>query len=157
MNRYFLIVAAIALGTGSMMAIAAQQSSIAMSSQAPVLIAQNRGLAKQLQGKPVVVNIHASWCPKCKTVAPVLSKLQQQYGGKANFVSFDLSDRGSTRSAQNQAKQLGLNGFLQDNKSQTGLVAIVDPATGQVLQQFRGNGDLKDYQAALQQAIKQVR
>lgn len=161
MNRDFSIVAATVLGTAVLgagwVAISATQPSLAMLPQTPVLIAQNSGLARQLQGKPVVVNVHADWCPACKTVAPVLSKLQQQYRGKANFVSFDVTDRGSTQSAQNQAKQLGLNSFFQSNKSQTGLVAIVDPATGQVLQQFRGNGNLKDYQTALQQAIKQVR
>jgi thiol-disulfide isomerase/thioredoxin len=157
MNRYFSIVTVSVVGMSSLMAIAAQYPSIAMGPQSPVLIAQNHGLAKPLQGKPVVVNVHASWCPACKTVAPVLSKLQQQYGGKANFVSFDVSDRGSTKAAQDRANQLGLTNFLQSNKSQTGLVAIVDPASGQVLQQFRGNGNLKDYQSALNRAIKQVR
>jgi thiol-disulfide isomerase/thioredoxin len=161
MNRYFTIVTVTAISMAGLMATMAQYPSVAMSptiaSTAPRLIAQNKGLAKQLQGKPVVVNIHASWCPACKTVAPVLSKLQQQYSGKANFVSFDVSDRGSTKAAQSQAKQLGLHNFLQSNKSQTGLVAIVDPATGQVIQQFRGNGNLKDYQGALKQAMMQVR
>jgi thiol-disulfide isomerase/thioredoxin len=157
MNRYFSIVTVSVIGMNSLMAVAAQYPSLAMPSQSSVLIAQNGGLAKQLQGKPVVVAIHASWCPACKTVGPVLSKVQQQYSGKAHFVTFDVSDRGSTKSAQNQAKQLGLNSFLQSNKSQTGLVAIVNPATGEVIQQFRGNGNLKDYQMALQQAIKQVR
>jgi thiol-disulfide isomerase/thioredoxin len=27
-------------------------------------------LARQLQGKPVVVDIYASWCPACKNIAP---------------------------------------------------------------------------------------
>ncbi|MFM2430442.1 MAG: hypothetical protein RLZZ511_1655 [Cyanobacteriota bacterium] len=157
MNRYFSIVAVSAISLGSLMAIAAQHPSMAMSPKSSILVAQNRGLAKQLQGKPVVVNVHASWCSACKTVSPVLSKLQQEYGSKANFVAFDVSDRGSTKSAQNKAQQLGLSDFLQSNKSQTGLVAIVDPASGQVLQQFRGNGNIKDYQSALKQAIKQVR
>jgi thiol-disulfide isomerase/thioredoxin len=43
-------------------------------------------LAKQLQGKPVVVDIYASWCPGCKNIAPTLSQLRQQYIGKVNFV-----------------------------------------------------------------------
>jgi thiol-disulfide isomerase/thioredoxin len=138
MNRYLTIVAVTAISTAGIAAMMAQYPSVATSStiaapQTSVLIAQNSELARELQGKPVVVNIHASWCSACKTVAPVLSKLQQQYSGKANFVSFDVSDRGSTKAAQNKAKQLGLNDFLQSNKSQTGLVAIVDPASGQVL------------------------
>jgi thiol-disulfide isomerase/thioredoxin len=157
MNRYLSIVTATVLTMGGLMALTAPSPTKAMAPVRPVRIAQNQGLAKSLQGKPVVVNVHASWCSACKTVAPVLSQLQQQYGGKVNFVAFDVSDRGSSKSAQGQAKQLGLQRFLQANKAQTGLVAIVDPATGQVIQQFRGNGNLKDYQSALQQAIQQVR
>uniref|UniRef100_UPI0035932352 TlpA family protein disulfide reductase n=1 Tax=Chamaesiphon sp. TaxID=2814140 RepID=UPI0035932352 len=36
-------------------------------------------LAQQLQGKPVVVDIYASWCPACKNIAPTVSQLKQQY------------------------------------------------------------------------------
>jgi thiol-disulfide isomerase/thioredoxin len=157
MNQYFLTAAATTFAMAGLMTAIAQTPSTALQPSQTLIIAQSRGLAKQLQGKPVVVAVHASWCPKCKTVAPVLSQLQQQYSRKASFVSFDVSDRGSSRSSQIQAQQLGLSSFLQSNKSQTGLVAIVDPATGDILQQFRGNGNLKDYQNALQQAIKQVR
>jgi thiol-disulfide isomerase/thioredoxin len=125
---------------------------------APVMLAQARpALARELQGKPVVVDIYASWCPACQNIAPTLSKVKQQYAGKANFIVFDVSNRGSSRSAQAQAKQLGLESFFQSNKSQTSLVAIIDPKTGAVIQEFRGNGEFRDYQAALNQAIKQVK
>jgi thiol-disulfide isomerase/thioredoxin len=39
-------------------------------------------LAKQLHGKPVVVDIYASWCPACANIAPTVSKIKQQYGNK---------------------------------------------------------------------------
>jgi thiol-disulfide isomerase/thioredoxin len=114
-------------------------------------------LAAELQGKPVVVDVYASWCGACKSIAPTLSQVQKQYDGKVNFVVFDVSNRSSTGAAQARAKQLGLNRFLQAHESQTGLVAIINPATGQVIQQFRGNANLKDYQTALNQAIQQVK
>jgi thiol-disulfide isomerase/thioredoxin len=114
-------------------------------------------LAQDLQGKPVVVNIHASWCPSCKRVEPALSKLKQQYSGKANFVQFDVSDRSSSQSAMNRANQIGLGKFFQANKAQTSLVAIVNPKTGAVIQEFRGNGNFQDYQTALNRAIDQVK
>jgi thiol-disulfide isomerase/thioredoxin len=134
------------------------QSTQSLAQAAPVLLAQARpALARELQGKPVVVDIYASWCPACQNIAPTLSKVKQQYGGKAHFVMFDVSNRSSSRSAQAQAKQLGLESFFQSNKSQTSLVAIIDPKTGAVLQEFRGNGEFRDYQSALNQAIKQVK
>jgi thiol-disulfide isomerase/thioredoxin len=34
-------------------------------------------LASELQGKPVVVDIYASWCAACKNIAPTLSQLKQ--------------------------------------------------------------------------------
>jgi len=118
--------------------------------------ASKSALAPELQGKPVVVDIYASWCPACKSIAPTLSKLKQQYSGKVNFVVFDVSDRGSTASAQNRAKQLGLNNYFQAKKSQTALVAIINPANGEVIQEFRGNANVKDYQMALDKALQSV-
>jgi thiol-disulfide isomerase/thioredoxin len=113
-------------------------------------------LAAELQGKPVLVDIYASWCPACKSIAPTLAEVQKKYDGKVNFVVLNVSDRGTTKSAQTRAKQLGLGKFFQANKAQTGLVAIINPATGEVIQEFRGNDNLKDYQTSLDQAIKQV-
>jgi thiol-disulfide isomerase/thioredoxin len=114
-------------------------------------------LSAELQGKPVVVEVYASWCGACKSIAPTVSQVKQQYDGKANFVVFDVSNRTTTGAAQARAKQLGLGSFLQANESQTGLVAIINPATGQVIKQFRGNANLKDYQTALNPAIQQVK
>ena len=49
--------------------------------------AQTTGkLAQQLQGKPVVVDVYASWCSACKNIAPTLSQLKQKYAGAVNFV-----------------------------------------------------------------------
>jgi thiol-disulfide isomerase/thioredoxin len=40
-------------------------------------------LAKELQGKPVVVDIYATWCGACKNIAPTLSSIKQQYKNKS--------------------------------------------------------------------------
>lgn len=114
-------------------------------------------LAKQLQGKPVFVDIYASWCPGCKNIAPTLSRLKQQYQGKAHFVVFDVTDRATTQMAETRAKELGLSEFLKTNKSQTSLVAIIDPSNGRVLRQFRNNPKQGDYTAVLDNAIAQMK
>jgi thiol-disulfide isomerase/thioredoxin len=110
-------------------------------------------LAKQLQGKPVVVDIYASWCPACKNIAPTVSKIKQQYGNKITFVTLDVSDKASSAKAEATAKQLGLSKFFAANKTQTGLLTIVDPATGNILGQERNNVELTAYSSVLDSAI----
>jgi thiol-disulfide isomerase/thioredoxin len=110
-------------------------------------------LSKQLQGKPVVVDIYASWCPACKNIAPTVSQLKQQYAGKVNFVVLDVSDKASTAKSEAMAKKLGLSKFFAANKTQTGSVTIVDPATGKILAQHRNNPNAADYSSVLDSAI----
>jgi thiol-disulfide isomerase/thioredoxin len=111
-------------------------------------------LAKKLQGKPVVVDIYASWCPACKNIAPTMAQLKRDYAGKATFVVFDVSDQGKTAKSKALAKQLGLSKFLADNISQTGMVTIVDPANGNILTQHRNNANKSDYASVLDAAIR---
>ncbi|WP_107669304.1 thioredoxin domain-containing protein [Cyanothece sp. BG0011] len=112
-------------------------------------------LARELQGKPVVVDIYASWCAACKNIAPTLSQLKQQYQGKAYFVVLDVSDQAKARQAEARARQLGLGDFFAQHKSQTGTVTIVDPANGNILTQHRNNNKLSDYTSVLDAAISQ--
>jgi thiol-disulfide isomerase/thioredoxin len=113
-------------------------------------------LAKQLQGKPVVVDVYASWCPGCKNIAPTLSQLKQQYADKANFVVFDVSDSKTTQASMKMATKLGLTGFFNANKSQTSTVAIIDPATGKIVKQFRNNAEIGEYTGILDSSIAQM-
>jgi thiol-disulfide isomerase/thioredoxin len=123
------------------------------------LIAQGETmpLAAKLQGKPVIVDIYATWCPGCKNIAPTLSKLKQQYGSKANFVVLDVTDSKKTKASIKMAASLGLTSFFNTNKSQTATVAIIDPATGKVIKQFRNNAEIADYSSVLDRAIAQGR
>jgi thiol-disulfide isomerase/thioredoxin len=110
-------------------------------------------LSKQLQGKPVVVDIYASWCPACKNIAPTVSQLKQQYAGKVHFVVLDVSDKASIAKSEAMAKKLGLSKFFAANKTQTGSLTIVDPATGKILAQHRNNPNAADYSSILDSAI----
>jgi thiol-disulfide isomerase/thioredoxin len=112
-------------------------------------------LAKQLRGKPVVVDIYASWCPACKNIAPTVSQLKQQYAGKVHFVVLDVSDRSTTAKSEAKAKELGLSQFFAANKTQTGSLTIVDPATGKILAQYRNNPNKVAYTKVLDSALAQ--
>jgi thiol-disulfide isomerase/thioredoxin len=55
-------------------------------------------LLAQLHGKPVVVNIWASWCGPCVREAPDLAAVASSYQGKVQFVGIDIEDqRGPAR------------------------------------------------------------
>ena len=110
-------------------------------------------LSKSLQGKPVVVDVYATWCSACKNIAPTVSQLKQQYAGKVHFVVLDVTDKASTAKSEAKAKELGLSKFFEANKTQTGSLTIVDPKTGKILAQERNNPDKKAYSKVLDQAI----
>jgi len=97
-------------------------------------------LAQSLQGKPVVIDVFATWCPDCKNIAPTLSQLKKDYGDKAHFVVLDVSDKSTTTKAEATANQLGLSQFLEVNKTQTG--------SGVVLQQYFFKEPLSGFEAA---------
>jgi thiol-disulfide isomerase/thioredoxin len=110
-------------------------------------------LAQKLQGKPVVVDIYASWCPACKNIAPTLSQLERQYAGKVHFVVLDVSNRSTTAQSEAKAKELGLSQFFAAHKTQTGSLTIIDPATGKILAQHRNNPNKSDYTKVLDSAL----
>jgi thiol-disulfide isomerase/thioredoxin len=50
-----------------------------------------QGLGGLAQGRPLVVNLWATWCPPCRREMPVLAKAQQQIPG-ACFVFVDQGE-----------------------------------------------------------------
>ncbi len=122
-------------------------------------VAQARAgaLAPSLQGKPVVVDIYASWCSKCQTIDPTLSSLRQQKAGKATFLKFDVSNASQLKKSRETARALGLGPFLEANRSQTSLVAVINPATGATVQTFRASTDERAYIAAIKKAQSMIK
>jgi thiol-disulfide isomerase/thioredoxin len=155
-----ILAIAATLTTTTFSSIAAIQNISTSSAKLPAaatLIAKGETspLAKQLQGKPVVVDIYASWCPGCKNIAPMLSQLKQKYGDKANFVVLDVTDGKTTKTSMKMADSLGLTSFFNANKSKTSTVAIIDPATGKITKQFQNNAEITEYSSVLDRAIAQ--
>jgi cytochrome c biogenesis protein CcmG/thiol:disulfide interchange protein DsbE len=50
------------------------------------------GLLASLHGRPVVVNVWASWCGPCRAEGPVLAHLSRQYAGRVQFLGVDIQD-----------------------------------------------------------------
>jgi cytochrome c biogenesis protein CcmG, thiol:disulfide interchange protein DsbE len=45
-----------------------------------------------LEGRPTVVNVFASWCIPCKDEAPILAAAARRYAGRVQFVALDYQD-----------------------------------------------------------------
>lgn len=110
-------------------------------------------LARELQGKPVVVDVYATWCPGCKNIASTIQALRTEYKDKVNFVVLDVTDRSTTQESQERAQKLGLGKYFDANKASTSTVAIIDPATGKILAQFQNNPDKAVYTGVLNTAL----
>ncbi|MDJ0677636.1 MAG: thioredoxin domain-containing protein [Calothrix sp. MO_167.B42] len=119
--------------------------------------AQAKPLAQELQGKPVVVDIFATWCAGCRKIKPALDAIKKDYGDTASFVVLDVTDKGTTEAAQAKAEKLGLQDFFATHKSKTATVGIIDPSTGEVLKLFQKNPNKGDYVAVLDTAIGQIK
>jgi cytochrome c biogenesis protein CcmG/thiol:disulfide interchange protein DsbE len=48
---------------------------------------------RQLRGRPVVLNVWASWCGPCIVEGPTISAAAKRFGGAAYFVGVDSQDQ----------------------------------------------------------------
>ena len=64
-------------------------------------------------GKPMVINLWATWCPPCRREMPVLAAAQQQLAG-VSFVFVNQGEDGDTQQRYLDAAQLVLHNALRD-------------------------------------------
>ena len=106
-------------------------------------------LATSLQGKPVMVEVYATWCSACQKIKPVMNSLRQQEGNSVHWVSFDVSNTTAAQTSAARAEKLGLGQFFMRNRSQTSLVSIFNPETGEAVKTFRAQTKLVPYLQAI--------
>ena len=58
----------------------------------PVSIDEFKGILVGLRGRPVVVNIWASWCAPCRTEMPLLQDAASNYAGRAVILGIASND-----------------------------------------------------------------
>lgn len=58
----------------------------------PVSAREFEGILVGQRGKPVVVNVWASWCGPCRVEAPLLQRASERYGERVVFLGVDARD-----------------------------------------------------------------
>ena len=94
--------------------------------------------AAQAAGKPILVEIHATWCPTCKAQGPILSELEKQdkFGNLMVFrVDFDSQkDAVKAFGARMQSTLITFKGSQETGRSvgdtnPSSIAALLDKTT----------------------------
>lgn len=68
-------------------------------------LARYEALLAELEGRPVLVNVWASWCGPCRREAPHLAAAHAEYGDRVQFLGIDILD--SRESARAFMREVG--------------------------------------------------
>ena len=50
----------------------------------------------EFRGKPLIINMWASWCGPCRAIAPIVDELATQYAGKVKIGKMDVDRNSAT-------------------------------------------------------------
>ena len=50
------------------------------------------GMIKPENGRPMIVDFSATWCPPCRQLKPIFEKLAEDFKGRIDFVTIDVDE-----------------------------------------------------------------
>jgi thiol-disulfide isomerase/thioredoxin len=107
-----------------------------------------------LADKPIVVKMHAKWCPKCMLQKGVWSEVEAAYAGRVHLIVMDFTDDATTQATEREARRLGLASFFDEYVGATGFVVVMNrkrEVTAEV-----GGRDFETYRAAIDAALVDI-
>jgi thiol-disulfide isomerase/thioredoxin len=104
-------------------------------------------------GKPIVVKLHAQWCPYCMLTRDVWSQIEDAYADRVNLLVLDFTNQANTDASRAEARRLGLDAFFDEYAGATGIVVILDSRTKEVTAEIGGSRDFAEYRAAIDEAL----
>jgi thiol-disulfide isomerase/thioredoxin len=98
------------------------------------------------RGKPLIINVWASWCGPCQAEMPSMERLARRYGGKQfNVIGISTDDDGYAAAAAIKKSKITFENFLDSNVvlenmlgANTIPLTILVDAQGRVLDKARG-------------------
>ncbi len=100
----------------------------------------------ELRGKPLIINVWASWCGPCRSEMGSLERLSRRYGGKQfNIIGISTDDDADAAYAFIQQSGITFDNYLDDHLALENMLGantipltlLVD-AQGRVLKKVRG-------------------
>jgi thiol-disulfide isomerase/thioredoxin len=92
-------------------------------------------------GKPLVVNLFASWCPACLSEMPAFERASHDYGGRVVIVGVDTQDQPSA--GRQLARQLGITYPLLADTRNSDLYRLLQGEGMPVTAFINGDGTIK--------------
>ncbi len=86
-------------------------------------------------GMPVLVDFYADWCGPCKTMAPILQQVAQQFEGKVKIIKVDV-DKNQAAAQQHRVQGIPTLILFHQGKAlwrQSGVVPA--PQLSQIIKQ----------------------
>lgn len=146
-------------------AVGAQESGIAVGSQAPAAAVETldgkaADLSQYVSKGPVLLQFWATWCANCKALEPRMQAAMKKYAGKVTFVAVAVSVNQSPERVKAHKEKYGMTqDIVYDRKGYaadayevpaTSFVVVVD-AKGKIV--YTGVGSDQDIDAAIRKAL----
>lgn len=103
-------------------------------------------------GRPLVVKIHADFCPTCIDLGPTWVALDARAAGDARMIVLDVTNEQRFAKTVRIARYMKLGDFLEQNMEATGTIAVLHGETREPVAVFRGERRLAPYLAAIERA-----
>ena len=113
---------------------------------------------KEIQkAKLLVIDIHHDMCGGCSITAPIFEEVAKDYikDKRVCFMTFDLSDRTTTKATRELAQELGLE-EIYNNQKHTGEVLFVNRKDNEILDKLILERDKQVYHDLIKKLKKQV-
>lgn len=104
--------------------------------------------------KLIAVRMYADWCGYCKTLDAKLEDIKPEFEGSGTlFTYFDLTDEYQHSQTRLMAERMNLSHIYETYGERTGFMVLVDPETGEVLQEISSEPEPDAIRAALRAAL----
>lgn len=88
-------------------------------------------------------------CTACQQLKPIIEELKNEFTGKVNFITLDISSKDALQQSKQTAQDKGISKFFEDNKGLVPKVGILCPGGNKTEKLFTGEVRKEPYEEAL--------